>query len=363
MQENNNNENKFWITEARLGVWSMAVLAAIAISFALSYTKTIMIPFVFSLFLYFMLLPFLRFLKNRVSLPRWLALVVTFALVFLIVASLMLFATTMVRGFMDGYHDYYNKLLIAMERIRMYLVEQGFNIGEIDTAETLSKVPMLNILRNAGFGALNFISSLSLVFIFLLFLFIGTTTPEVDTSTEKGQNDFDDDEIGNEFLMEVDHQVRQYLLIKLATSVVTATLVGGFLAIMGLDFALAFAVLVFVLNFIPTIGSIVATLLPLPVALIQYDNSGMVALILGVPILIQFIIGSVIEPKIMGDNLKLHPAVILLSLMFWALIWGIPGAFIAVPVTAAIKIILEKIEGGHHITQLMAGVITQKPPK
>ncbi|MCO5113318.1 MAG: AI-2E family transporter [Bdellovibrionaceae bacterium] len=338
----------------------MAALAAIAISFALSYTKAIMVPFVFSLFLYFMLLPFLRFLKNEVRLPRWLALVITFTLVFVIVLVLTLIAVAFVRGFLDGYQDYYNRLVIALEKGRRYLVEQGFTMAqEFDAPSYLSRLPLLNIIRNAGFGALNFISSLSLVFIFLLFLFIGTAAAETPTDSESSNVDVDDVS-GNEFLMEVDYKIRQYLLVKLTTSLITAIVIGTFFMFMGLDFALTFATAVFVLNFIPTIGSIVATILPVPIALIQYDSSLMVWLIVIIPGLTQFIIGSVIEPKIMGDSLKIHPVVILLSLMFWALIWGIPGAFMAVPLTAAIKIILEKIEGGHYISQLMSGDITRK---
>lgn len=337
----------------------MAALAAIAISFALSYTKAIMVPFVFSMFLYFMLLPLLRFLKNEVRLPRWLALVITFALVFVIVFILALIASTFVRGFLDGYQDYYNRLIIALDKMRRYFVEQGIPIAEdLDAAGYLSRLPILNIVRNAGFGALNFISSLSLVFIFLLFLFIGTTASE---KVEDKETDVDD--VSNEFLMEVDYKIRQYLLIKVATSVVTALLVGTFFGLMGLDFALTFAVIVFVVNFIPIIGSIIATVLPIPIALIQYDSSLMVWAIIIVPSLIQFTIGSVIEPKVMGDNLKMHPVVILISLMFWALIWGIPGAFIAVPLTSAFKIILEKIEGGHYISSIMAGVIPKKSNK
>lgn len=352
MQQENNN--KFWITEARLGALSMATLAIIALSFALSYTKTIMIPFVFSLFLYFMLLPFLRFLKNRARLPRWLALVVTFALVFVIVFSLSLFALAMVRGFFDGYQEYHDKVIVALERVRASLLEKGFDVSQIDPVKHLGNLPVANILRNAGFGAINFISSLALVFIFLLFLFTGTTSPEVKGDEE--EEDIDDVS-GNEFLLEIDYQIRQYLLTKLATSSATALLVGGFFGVVNLDFAFAFAILVFILNFIPTIGSIIATLLPLPIALIQYENPAMILAVLIIPGMIQFGIGSVLEPKLMGRSLKLHPVVILISLMFWALIWGIPGAFIAVPVTAAIKIVLEKIEGAHHISKIMSGAI------
>lgn len=338
-------QNKIWMTQQKLAVWSLAIIAAICISFALSYTRGILIPFIFSLFLYFMLLPLMRSLRVKFKFPRWLALAITFAIVFLIMISLALFLTTTVKAFFGGYEAYQDKLIIAIERIRSLMMDKGFDLSSFDIAQKIKELPLLNILRNTGFGALNFITKLFLVFIFLLFLFTGT----------KNLNNDDDDQVTNELLIEIDHNIRQYLLTKLATSSVTALIVGSFLAFMDLDFAFAFMLLVFILNFIPTIGSIIATFLPLPVALIQYPSSAVVLMIILIPGAIQFTIGSIIEPKLLGDSLKLHPVVILISLMFWSLIWGIPGAFLAVPITAVVKIIFEKIEGGKAISEVMAG--------
>lgn len=338
---------KFWMTEARLGTWSVAVIALVCISFALSYTRAILIPFIFSLFLYFMLLPLMRHLRLKLKFPRWLALSVTFMIVFLMIFSLALFLTTTVKGFIDGYDEYQNKVIIVFDHLKTNLSEKGYNIEALNIEEQLRKIPVTEILKNTGFGVLNFISKLFLVFIFLLFLFTGT----------KAKPDEDNDTVTNELMIEIDRKVRQYLITKLAISTLTAVVVGVFLFGMDLDFAFAFTVLVFVLNFIPTVGSIIATLLPLPVALIQYENPSHVIAIIAIPTVMQFLIGSVMEPKLLGDSLKLHPVVILMSLMFWTLIWGIPGAFIAVPITAVVKIIFEKIEGGHAISNLMAGYL------
>jgi AI-2 transport protein TqsA len=339
---------KVWLTEARLGIWSVAVIAAILISFALSYTRSILIPFVFALFFYFMLLPILRTLRLRLKFPRWLALAVTFLMVFLIMFSLGLFISTTVRGFIQGYEEYQAKVIIVFDHMKTYWAEKGYNVEELNIEEQFKNIPVLDLLKNTGFGVLNFVTKLLLMFIFLLFLFIGTKSSNAE-----------DEKVTNEFMIEIDKSIRKYLITKLAASTVTAFVVGLFLFAMDLDFAFAFTVLVFVLNFIPTVGSIIATLLPLPVALIQFESPTYIFAVVAIPTVFQFTIGSVIEPKLMGDNLKLHPVVILISLMFWTLIWGIPGAFLAVPITAVVKIIFEKIEGGTSIANLMAGQLDE----
>ncbi len=340
------NDEKVWLTETRLGIWSVAVIALVCISVALSYTRAILIPFIFSLFLYFMLLPLMRSLRQKFNCPRWLALAITFMFVFMIIISLGLFITTTVKGFFEGYEAYQNKVIIVFEQIKTNLSAQGYNVEALDIEDQIKKIPVVDILKNTGFGVLNFIGKLALVFIFLLFLFTGTKTQSAE-----------DERVTNELLIEIDRKIRQYLITKLATSTVTAVIVGVFLFSMNLDFAFAFTVLVFVLNFIPTVGSVIATILPIPVALIQYENPAYIVSIVAIPTVVQFCIGNLIEPILLGDSLKLHPVMILISLMFWTLIWGIPGAFIAVPITAVIKIIFEKIEGGKAISNLMAGQI------
>ena len=114
---------------------------------------------------------------------------------------------------------------------------------------------------------------------------------------------------------EVQTKILRYLYTKFFTSLATAILVGVVLFSFQVQLALMFAVLTFFLNFIPNIGSIIAVILPLPVVLLQYGAGWTLFLIIALTGVIQFIIGSIIDPKIMGQNLGLHPAIILLSLL------------------------------------------------
>ena len=151
-------------------------------------------------------------------------------------------------------------------------------------------------------------------------------------------------------------QIKRYVLAQTVISAATGLLVGATLALLGVPLALLFGFLAFLLNFIPTIGSIVATLLPLPMVLISPDATmTTVILVLAIPGLIQFTIGNVIAPKVMGETLDLHPVTILLALIFWGMLWGIPGALLATPITAIMKLMLTRMELTAPLSNWMAG--------
>ena len=107
---------------------------------------------------------------------------------------------------------------------------------------------------------------------------------------------------------------------------------------MGLDLALIFGTLTFLLNFIPTFGSIVAVLLPLPVAFLQFDLPIMLLLVLILPSIVHIAIGNIVEPRIFGQAFDLHPVTIIVALIGWGMLWGITGMLLAAPLTAIMRI-------------------------
>jgi AI-2 transport protein TqsA len=117
-----------------------------------------------------------------------------------------------------------------------------------------------------------------------------------------------------------------------------------------------FGFLAFLLNFIPTVGSIIATLLPLPVVLLSPELSVTTKILaLAVPAALQIVLGNAIQPKVLGNALDLHPIVILISLIFWSMIWGVAGAFLATPMTAVLRIVLERIPATKPLSEILAG--------
>jgi AI-2 transport protein TqsA len=161
---------------------------------------------------------------------------------------------------------------------------------------------------------------------------------------------------------DVVQKIRRYVGIKIVISAITGSLVWTTLTILGVKLAGVFGILAFLLNFIPSIGSIVVTFLPIPIAVVQFQSSPwMIVLVVAIPGAIQNILGNIIEPKLQGEGLNLHPVTILLALSFWGLLWGIVGMFLAAPITAAIRIVLMQFDMLRPVARLMAGDFTDSP--
>lgn len=154
---------------------------------------------------------------------------------------------------------------------------------------------------------------------------------------------------------DVDEKIRKYIGTKAVISMATGLLVWVTLSLFGLELAGVFGIFAFLLKVIPAIGSIIATLLPIPIAVAQFENPWLITAVVVVPGAIQMSIGNVIEPKLMGEGLQLHPVVILLALSFWGLLWGVVGMFLAVPMTAIIRIVLMQFETLRPVGRLLAG--------
>jgi len=213
-----------------------------------------------------------------------------------------------------------------------------------------------NIVTNAAGTVFGLIRSVFFVVIFVMFLVVGrdpyATHPEIYNNI-----------VG---------KVRRYIGTKVVISFATGVLVWVVLARFRLPMASVFGILAFLLNFIPSIGSVISTLLPIPVAIAHFQVAGpegtmvtswgSVLLVVAIPGAIQMSMGNVIEPKLMGEGLNLHPVTILLALSFWGLLWGIVGMFLAAPITAAIRIALMQFDTFKPIGRLLAGEFSRTRP-
>ena len=330
--------------EQRFQTICLFILSSIAIAFALYWLRPVMIPFILAVFLTFVLSPIIDFQMKYLQFPRLVAFLITliFGFFLLSIFWLLLSASiTQIAANLDSYQEQINQLLLKGANA-LHLEERGFDTNKL--VNPISKY----INRDLGglfLGSINrvvdVVSQGILVFIFVLFLLLGKTkrTKPVGKTWKEGEK-----------------QIKSYIITKVFISGATGVLVGGFLMLIGIDLALVFGLLVFLLNFIPSIGSIVATLLPLPVVLVSPNISpATAAMAIIIPGTIQFIIGNVLEPKIMGESLDLHPVVILMALIFWGMLWGVAGMLLAVPLTCVMKIILRNIEFTEPIADLLAG--------
>ena len=317
---------------------SLLVLATVAIAVVLQYTRAIMIPFVLAVFTSSLVSPILDFQVIRLKFPRALAIVVTLLLVVLIIALACLLITgavqmvvSKVNLYSDDFVDLASKTLLKLKTWGVEL-DRDKIVGEME-----DKLP--SVLTNTFGRVFGFVSSVFFVLIFVIFLLAGRNPHAVKSSMYK----------------DVDLQIRRYISTKVFVSTLTGVLVWATLEFVGLELAAVFGIFAFLLNFIPNIGSIVSTFLPIPIAVAQFQNPWLILYVIAVPGSIQILIGNALEPKLMGTGLNLHPVTVLLALSFWGLLWGVAGMFLAAPMTAVIRITLMQFDTLRPVGNLLAG--------
>ena len=156
-------------------------------------------------------------------------------------------------------------------------------------------------------------------------------------------------------------KLRKYMEVRTLMSVATGVLVGAFAWIAGLPFALEWGVIAFALNYIPFIGPFVATLFPTLVAMTQFATWEAVVGVFVCLNIIQFVVGSYIEPRVSGAVLALSPSVVLLAVFLWTYLWGLFGAFIGVPIVIAIVTFCAYHPSSRWIAELLGGPIEERP--
>jgi AI-2 transport protein TqsA len=148
---------------------------------------------------------------------------------------------------------------------------------------------------------------------------------------------------------------RKYMFVRSLASVLTGALIFAFTSFAGLELATAWGIMAFTLNYIPFIGPFIATILPTLFAVVQFESWQMAALIFLGSTLIQFLIGNYLEPRLFGSILDISPYLTVFAVFFWAFLWGVPGAFIGVPVTIVLLTCCEAYPSTRWIAMLLSG--------
>jgi AI-2 transport protein TqsA len=183
------------------------------------------------------------------------------------------------------------------------------------------------------------VSSSIIVLIYVFFLLIGSPSHQKSGT-----------------ILEIVQEVRTYLRVKTVISALTGLVFGLILWLFGVPMAFVFGLLAFLLNFIPNVGPLFATLLPIPLIVLA-PEAGLFWIIACITIIgtVQAVSGNIVEPRIMGQSSDLHPVTILTALMFWGMMWGLMGMFLATPITSVIKLLLDRSKTTQPIANLMAG--------
>ncbi len=320
----------------------LGFIVFVIIILILKELRTIFVPLFMALLLYFLFNGVVKRL-TYLKIPKFLILVFLLLFIFIVFYFSGVLIYGGVSSFIQKFPAYSTKITTMIsslwEQLKIPVADVNQYFDRFDWGQPISALTSLLSRTFGNFAA--FLGNLVLVIIFLMFMLAGRTALmlRVKRAFEEPHADrliF--------IINSIENHVQHYLVIKIFVSLLTAIIGGLIIFAGGLDFAIFSAILIFVLNFIPNIGSFIATIFPVLIGLINYGPSIRVLLV-GIGLIItQMIIGNVVEPKITGKNLNLSPIVILISLILWGWLWGITGMILAVPLTSAMKIIFEHIE-------------------
>ena len=333
------------------------LLLLVLLSIILRTLNFLFIPLIFAILAcYAMGIP-LDYLK-RLRVPSFLRIFLTIAFVLALIFMLGKLVTVNITAFQKQLPVYETKFWEYTGQVLAYFdisQEQGKEMLDSFFSNFKQKrlASLGGIVQSLSSSFFSFLGNLMWVLLFMIFILA-----EREAFTRRLVRILGDDKASPvlETMARVNQSVQEYLGLKTVISLLTGILVTVVLWLFGVDFALLWGTLVFIMNFVPTIGSIVATIPPIAITLFQFGSISKTLLVAVLLIAIQVVVGNIIEPKVMGKGLNLSPLVVLLSLIFWGWIWGIPGMLMSVPLTAAIRIALEQIDS----TRTVAALISSK---
>jgi len=316
----------------------MLILASFVIIIAgMKAAEAIVVPFLLAAFLAIITSPPFIWMQKK-GVPKVLALlfiIVAFLSVLFLIGVLI---GTSVNDFTSNLPFYQEKLTNQTQALISWLVEKNYVKPDFQLTKILNPAAVLNVVANA----LNQISGIFADGFLILFTVIFMSL-EINTLPRKLKKVFNNPDKSLSQVNEIYQNINRYIGIKTLTSLGTGVLVYIFLLIVGVDYPLLWGVLAFVLNYIPTIGSIIAVVPPLLLSLVQLGFIEAIVVLAGY-LTINTIIGNILEPKFMGMGLGLSTLVVFLSLVFWGWVLGPIGMILSVPLTITIKIALDSSE-------------------
>lgn len=315
----------------------LMILAASALTALLVYAKVVLLPFTLALFVAMVANTVANWLNKKFKLPKTVGLALSFILFVAFIFLSVLFISSSIETFMASADIYSQQLTSSFDSFLSYLQKRGLKADEALLMEYARQIPVLNMIKTMGGNIFSLFSNAFLVILFLVFIFMGSTQQKTA------------------FTIAVEKNISYYLIVKIGVSVMAAVAVWIILSLVNTELASMFALLTFLLNFIPNIGPIIAVALPLPVLFLQYGFDWHLLLALILTGAVHFVIGNILETKWLGKSMDLNPIVVVASLIFWALVWGVMGALLAVPLTAIFKMLLERLETTKPIANFMSG--------
>lgn len=325
----------------------LAAAAVVVVVAGLRAGRPVLVPLALAVFMVTASLPALEGLRRR-GVPRAPAvagIILLDTLVLGLVGWILLRSAEAVRAALPEYLARLDETEQVLARV---LVGWGLeptipSLGALASAERV-----VDVAARVAVSVTGLLSASVLVLLFLVFLLLEAGGVGAKLRLAFGARMFDRSPAAR-----IVHEVQQYLLIKTVISLATGALLGAAAWLLGVDFALLWGLLAFLLNYIPNIGSIVAAVPAVALALLQL-GPGPALLLLGAYLAVNMVLGNMIEPAVMGRRLRLSTSVVLLALVFWGWVWGPVGMLLALPLTMAFKIAMENTRRYRWIAVLIA---------
>ncbi|HRI47131.1 MAG TPA: AI-2E family transporter [Ignavibacteriaceae bacterium] len=347
----NNDRINLKLTNIFLGI-----ITAFIIMFVLIEIKSILMPITFAIILTFLFHPVVDYaLKYKI--PKSISILVILMLVMILSYLFISIITASISSITLKSSFYLERLTLLIQSIieplditmdellAMLQLSREQNIAN----EIIEKLFSTGIVQQTFVSVSAFLGDVLIVTIFWLFMIFGKSNFDLKLHKAFGTGGSGLFETVNK----VNSRIQQYIFIKTIISLVTGFIASIILAVFGVDFALLFGFLTFALNYIPNVGSMVATIFPVIIILLQFGFGFYSVLVISLLSINQFIIGNFIEPHYLGKHLNLSPVFVLISLIFWGWIWGITGMFLAVPIAAILKIVFGSVDSLKPFAMLM----------
>ncbi len=334
---------------------SLIILSTVAIFYVMVVGQEFLVPLAVALMLWYVINAMSRSFTKIIpwtDKPNWLSMllsIITIGLFLSLAVDMVQSNVLEVKAAIPKYKENFAGLSLKVSAmLPPFILDKMPNMADVISG--IKPAPVITGLTDT---IVAMVGKISLVLIYVAFMLA-----EQGTFKSKIQEMFPDQNRRDSvmsILSHVQEDIQTYLWIKTLTSALTGVVSYFVLKAVGVDFAIFWAFTIFMLNFIPTIGSIIATLFPAMLALIQFDTFlPFMIVLIGVGS-VQLVVGNMLEPKLMGNTLNVSPFVVMMSLTLWGSIWGIAGAFLSVPITVILLIIFAHFEQTRYIAVLLSG--------
>ena len=330
---------------------SLLLIAAIALFWTLYVTRDLVAPFALAIFFWLTIDAFARWidgLSRRI--PYWLALTVAVLVTVAALAGLIIVVADTVGDVVDQAPRY-------GARIDELFLMVGNLVGQdLSFASLNERFGIMEILQG-GLGGFaqsiqSVLSNFLLIAIYVIFLFVAQAG-----FPAKMDNLFPDEmrrKRAQKIGTSIRHSIEQYISVQTVVSLIQIVISYIAMVALGLDNALFWALVIFILNYIPIVGGFAAVALPVLFGLVQFESLTRVVVLGGVLFGAQFVVSNTIQPKLMGDSMNMSALVVVLSLTVWGALWGGVGAFLSAPMTVILMIILAQFPTTRWIAVLLS---------